>query len=309
MKRAVIITSCLIASAALGGCRSADDPSPVIAQVNNNEIRLSEFERYLALKVGELKADGDADSLRSHMLDEYIRRRLMLDEAKRAGLAVTDEEIDQTAHDDPQFKSTAATADAREELISDLLIEKYFKNVLLRDVRVSPEDIQKYIDDNQSRLTDRPGFYVREIRVQSRDEAERLRQEVMEGRRDFAAVARLHSDAPTAERGGLARYEEGQLPKVLEKAIQPLRPGDVSAVVQSTYGFHMFKLEHRIQPRSPDERRSQYDEKRSQLKEEYISRINQQAVDEALSRLVASAVIEINDSALGFTYAGQFRQN
>ena len=176
-------------------------------------------------------------------------------------------------------------------------------------VRVSPEEIQQYIEKNQSRLTDRPGFLVREIRVQSREEADRLHREVTEGRRDFASVARLHSDAPNAEQNGLTRYDEGQLPDVLENAVKQLRPGDVSPVIESNYGFHMFKLEQRIQPHAPEERRSQLDDRRAQLTGELIARRNQQAVDKAIEQLISQARIHITDSALGFPYTGQLRHN
>ncbi|HET9530775.1 MAG TPA: peptidylprolyl isomerase, partial [Blastocatellia bacterium] len=174
---------------------------------------------------------------------------------------------------------------------------------------VSQEEVQKYIADNQSRLTERAAFDVREIRVQSREQAEQLRREVTEGGRDFAEVARLHSDAPGSEQGGFSRYEEGQLPSMLEKAISPLRPGDVSQVVASSFGYHIFKLERRFQTVPADERRSQLDERRTRLAEEIIARKNQQAVDEAIDRLVSAASIKINDPALGFTYAGRLRQN
>ena len=207
------------------------------------------------------------------------------------------------------MKPEAATAGAREEFAADLLVQKYYQQVVQRNVRVGPEEIQRYIEQNQSRLTERAGFYAREIRVQSKEEADRLYLEVTEGRRDFAAVARLHSDAPNAEQGGLNRYDEGQLPAVLERAIQPLRPGDISPVIESNFGFHIFKLEHRIQPRPIEERRSQLDERRAGLAEELIARKNQQALDQAVDRLVSAAVIKLNDAELGFTYSGQFRHN
>lgn len=306
MKR-VLWMAILLTASLSAACSGEEDRSPIIAKVNGREVHRAEFEGFLALKIGELNLT--AGTLRSRLLDEYLTRRLVLDQAEQAGITISDEEIEQAAHENPQIKSTAATAGARKQLMDDLLIEKYYQQILQRDVRISNEEKQKYIEDNLSRMTDRPVLYVREIRVQSREEAERFRNEVTEGHRDFAAVARLHSDAPTAERGGLTKYEEGQLPAVLEKAIRPLRPGDVSAVVESTYGFHVFKLEHRAQPRSPDERRSQYDERRSQLAEELTTRKNQQAVDEEIARLTASARIQIIDSSLGFTYEGQFRHN
>lgn len=308
MKRAALIFF-LILIAMTPGCRAGGTRSPVIATLNAREIYRDEFERFISLKLGDLTSSDTPDSLRSQMLDEYIRRRLALEEAARAGLSVTDAEIEQAVLDNPQVKATAATADSREELARDLLIEKYYRQVLLRDARVSDEEIQQYIEQNQSRLTDKPGFFVREIRVQSRQEAEALRREVTENRRDFAALARLRSDSANSESGGLARYEEGQLPDVLEKAIQSLRPGDVSQVIESGYGFHLFKLERRIQPHPIEQRRSQLDDRRAQLTEELIARKNQQTVDAALARLQAEADIKIHDATLGFTYKGQLGHN
>ncbi|HXI90174.1 MAG TPA: peptidylprolyl isomerase, partial [Blastocatellia bacterium] len=272
-------------------------------------VHRDEFEHFLASKMGDISTADVSELIRSQMLDEYLKRRLVLDEAERMGLSVTSAEIEESTQDNSQMKSSAASAATREEMARDLLVEKYYRQIALRDVRISPEEVQQYIEKNQSRLTDRPGFLVREIRVQSREEADRLHREVTEGRRDFASVARLHSDAPNAERNGLTRYDEGQLPDLLEKAVQQLRPGDVSPVIESNYGFHMFKLEQRIKPHAPEERRSQLDDRRAQLTEELIARRNQQAVDKAIEQLTSEAKIQITESALGFPYTGQLRHN
>jgi parvulin-like peptidyl-prolyl isomerase len=308
MKRTVIlIICCLLALAA--ACKKNADRSPVIATVNGEEVHRAEFEHFVAAKLGEVSGNDSADLLRSQMLDEYLRRRLLLAEAERAGLTVAEVEVEQAAQENPQLRALLAAGDSREEMRRDLLIDKYYRQVVLRNVRVTPEEAQRYLEQNQSRLTDKPGFLVREIRVQTRDEAERLRRELTEGKRDFAALARLHSDAPNAEAGGLSRYDEGQLPDILENAIKPLHPGDLSPVVESGYGFHLFKLEQRIQPHAPEERRAQLDDRRAQLTEELIAQRNQQAIDAALAQMLEKASIQINDATLGFTYAGQLRHN
>jgi len=300
---------CILVAGFLSGCRGSGDHSPVIVKLNGREIHREEFEQFLVSKMGDVGIADISDPIRSQMLDEYLKRRLVLEDAARTGLSVSNAEIEQSTQDNPQMKSSIVTGVNRDELARDLLVEKYYRQIAQRDVRVSPEEIQQYIEKNQSRLTGRPGFLVREIRVQSREEAERLRREVTEGRRDFASVARLHSDAPNSEQNGLTRYDEGQLPDVLEKAVQPLRPGDISPIIESNYGFHVFKLEQRIQPHAPEERRSQLDDRRAQLTEELIARRNQQAVDKVLERLTSEAKIEIVDSALGFPYTGQLRHN
>jgi peptidyl-prolyl cis-trans isomerase C len=305
----IFLVAAILVAAFLGGCRSRGDHSPVIATLNAHDIHRDEFERFLELKMGEFDTAELSDSIRSQMLDDYIKRRLVLDEAARIGISIGSAEMEQTTQDNPQMKSTVATAATREELSRDLLVEKYYRQVALKDVRVSPEEVQQYIEKNQSRLTDRPGFLVREIRVQSRDEADKLRREVTEGRRDFASVAKLHSDSPNSSQSGLTHYTEGQLPDILQKAVQQLRPGDVSPVIESNYGFHIFKLEQRTLPHAIEERRSKLDDRRAQLTEEVIARKNQQAVDSALDRLTSAATIKIDDSALGFTYTGTLRHN
>ena len=307
-RTAFIFIFCLLATLS-AACKKSHDSSPVIAAVNGEDVTRAEFEQFVATKLGEVTNNETGDALRSQMLDEYLRRRLVLADAERAGLAVAEVEIEQAAQENPQLRAMAANSGSREEMRRDLLIDKYYRQMVLRDVRVTPEEAQRYIEQNQARLTDTPGFLVREIRVQTRAEAEALRRELTEGKRDFAAVARLHSDAPNAEAGGLSRYDEGQLPDVLEKAIQPLRPGDISQVVESGYGFHLFKLEQRIQPHAPEERRAQLDDRRAQLTEELIAQKNQQAVDLALERLLEKASIKIHDATLGFTYTGQLRHN
>jgi parvulin-like peptidyl-prolyl isomerase len=304
------VAFCLLAFSFLGiSCRGVHDSTPVIGLVNGHQIHRSAIESFMKVKMGELTLGDAPDSLRSQMLDEYIRRRLVLDEAARLGLSITDAEIEQAVQDNPQTRSAAAQEEARREFASDLLVAKYYRQVVLRDVRVSPEEAQSYIEENRARLVESPVSYVREIRVENREEAERLRRDIAEGKQDFAEAARQHSQAPNAEQGGLMGYAKGQLPDVLEKAIDPLKPGDVSPVVQSSFGFHIFKLEQRTQPRAPDDKRSQSDERRSQLIEEAIERKNQHAVDEAIDRLVSSAAITINTSALGFTYVGRLGHN
>jgi parvulin-like peptidyl-prolyl isomerase len=291
------------------GCHKKADNSPVIASVNNNELQLSEYNRFISTRLGELSTDEMGDALRSQMLDELIVRRVVIAAAENARLDVSDSEIAQATQDDPHKKSSAADEDGRKDLANDLLIEKYYKQTVLKEVRVTPEEVDAYIEKNKDRLTDKPGFYVREIRVQTREEAERIRNEATTGKSEFAELVRKYSQGAHAEQGGLAHYDEGQMPAVLENAIRPLKPGDISQVVQSNYGFHIFKLEQRTQVYAPETRRSALDKRRDMLGEELISRRNQEAVDAAVNKLVAAAKVKVNPAALGFTYSGRFRQN
>jgi peptidyl-prolyl cis-trans isomerase C len=280
-----------------------------MAAVNGREVSRAEFEHFLGLKLGEFARHEMSDSLRSQIFDEYLLRRVVIDEAGRVGLTITDTEIEKISQDNPQMRSTASQEEGRKELESDLLIEKYYQQKILRNVSVSPQEIEAYIEANKERLTNKPGFYVREIRVASREEAEAIRREIVDEKKDFVKVAHSHSTSAKTEQGKLTRYDEGQMPAVLEQSIRSLSPGSLSAVVQSNYGFHLFLLERRTQAYAPEERRSQLDERRLHLRDELIARRNQESVDAAVSRLAGLARITINHAALGFTYQGKFRHN
>ena len=64
------------------------------------------------------------------------------------------------------------------------------------------------------------------------------------GGADFAQVAReMSEDASTASRGGdLGLIAQGELVPEVDKAIQGLRPGEVSGPLRSPFGYHVLKV-------------------------------------------------------------------
>src|SRR6185436_16816250 len=64
------------------------------------------------------------------------------------------------------------------------------------------------------------------------------------GGADFAQVAReMSEDASTASRGGdLGLIAQGELVPEVDKAIQGLKPGEVTGPVRSPFGFHLLKV-------------------------------------------------------------------
>lgn len=59
----------------------------------------------------------------------------------------------------------------------------------------------------------------------------------------FAAVARDVSDAPDRDKGGdIGMAPADQLPALVAEAAQPMKPGELSGVIRSVHGFHLFRL-------------------------------------------------------------------
>jgi peptidyl-prolyl cis-trans isomerase C len=110
----------------------------------------------------------------------------------------------------------------------------------------------------------------------------------------FEKLARLYSVSPDRERGGdLGFFTRGQKPKAFEEACFRLKPGQLSPVTPSEYGYHLFKvLERRpARPRTFEEARADI--------VAALRREKEAAAEEAFRReLRARAAIEIDARAV-----------
>jgi parvulin-like peptidyl-prolyl isomerase len=261
---------------------TTDDNSPIILVINGTPERQSAFDRFIKARLAdfssqEVQIPSDYDQTRSQLLDRFILRQLIVREAQEKEIEPTDDEIRQAM--ESQHKQTSASnsavnsdspdqnlstlegSDRRFEIYYDLVMLKFYEQEVYGDVKITPEEIERYYSSNQDRYQSKNGFYVREIRVREQGEAVRLYRQALAKPRDFAVLAKEHSEAPTAENGGLIYYETQQLPPVMEKAITSLKVGSISSVVQSSYGFHIFKLEQWAEPLPLEKVRKEIGEK------------------------------------------------
>jgi len=82
-----------------------------------------------------------------------------------------------------------------------------------------------------------------------RDLADELLKQLKEGA-DFAQLAKTHSDdTSNADQGGeLGTFGRGVMVKEFEQAVFALRPGQLSDVVRTPFGFHIIKVEEYTEP-------------------------------------------------------------
>lgn len=326
VRKWLLVVVVLCGLAALSGCRSdksaasqdAKDNTPVIVEINGKPEHSSAFERFIKAHLSDFYADttqslpGASDESRSRLFDEFVRRQVIVHEAQKRGITASQDEITQavqeqrqqlgaTASETPGPEKTLLTSNERaDEIASELLTIKYYQQEVLRDVKVQPEEVEKYYEQNRAKYQ-KNGFYVREIRVATKEEAEQMHQKALARPADFATLAREHSKAPNASNGGLMYYEVGQLPPVLEQEIAPLKVGGTSRVVQSSYGYHIFRLEKRAEPLP-------FDKLKKQIEEELLSRRNQDLIDAYTDRVMTSAQIRVFYDRLGFNYSGNLKQ-
>jgi parvulin-like peptidyl-prolyl isomerase len=82
--------------------------------------------------------------------------------------------------------------------------------------------------------------------TRSKDEAKKLAADIAAKAKkgqDFAGLAKQYSDEPGAKdrAGSLGKFGRGQMVKPFEEAAFALKPGDVSGIVETDFGFHVIK--------------------------------------------------------------------
>jgi peptidyl-prolyl cis-trans isomerase D len=146
-----------------------------------------------------------------------------------------------------QFQ-TAELADV-EYLVLDL-------DTLMKTASVSADDMQKFYKDNASRYSTMEEKRARHILLKldasaSKEEAEKVRARAQalldQLRKDpggFAELAKKNSDDPgsAANGGDLDFFGRGAMVKPFEDAAFKLKPGQISDLVRSDFGFHIIEV-------------------------------------------------------------------
>ena len=129
--------------------------------------------------------------------------------------------------------------------------------VLKKAVAVPDEDLRKYYTENASRYTAAEERRARHILVQAakdapadvkqkaKAKAEALLADARKNPAGFADLAKKNSDDPgSAPNGGdLDYFGRGAMVKPFEDAAFAMKPGEISNVVESDFGYHIIQLE------------------------------------------------------------------
>ena len=203
------------------------------------------------------------------VLDQLIEQKLLEQEAASRNIKATDEEVNRgidemkaQAPDAAAFTQALTArqmteADLRNEARQRLTVDKLLVAEVEPKAAVGPQDIEAFYKAN-------PQFFMQPetvrashilVKVDAGDAAAKdaarakaadLLKQVKAGG-DFAALAQQHSQDGSAAGGGdLGFFPRGQMVKAFEDTAFSLKPGEVSELVESEFGFHIIKVtDHR----------------------------------------------------------------
>ena len=129
-------------------------------------------------------------------------------------------------------------------------------NTLIPKMQTTEEEAKKFYDENSSKFQGNEQRHAShiligvsataspEVKAEAKKKAEQVLAEVKKNPTKFADLAKKYSQDPgSAEKGGdLGTFGRGAMVKPFEDAVFSMKPGDVSGLVQSDFGYHIIKL-------------------------------------------------------------------
>ena len=264
-KNRFLILALLAAFCVTGALSAGAAPSKkkegIAAIVNDDVITLSDIRSRMVLATAATK--DRPKNLQDQILGMLIDEHLQLQESKKLGITVTDEQIDngfatvsqQNGMSAEDFKKALAAkgvplSTLRDQIRAQVAWSYVVRRKLRPQINVSESDIDSAFDTIE-RTADRPTYHVAEIflavddpakEASVRKTADGLVDKMLKGA-SFSSVARDFSQGAGADRGGdLGWVEAAHLQPALAEGLARIKPGQISQPLRSATGWHILYL-------------------------------------------------------------------
>jgi parvulin-like peptidyl-prolyl isomerase len=251
-------TAALVLLLSLAGCSGGD----AVVIVNGEAITETEIQTELDAVQSEFPqmfqgVDGEAREMdfRQRIIDQRITSILLDQAAEDADIDIPQSEVDAAIEeikagfpDEAAFLESLESVnmtyedlerETREQLVSQKLVEE-----VSGQIEVSDADVEQYYENNKDQFQVEEGVRPAHILVakEDKDLADELHQRVLDGE-DFAALAEEYSiDDASAADGGDLGWPTYPFVAEFQAALDQLDVGDVSAPVESPFGWHVITV-------------------------------------------------------------------
>jgi peptidyl-prolyl cis-trans isomerase C len=215
--------------------------------------------------------------LRQSVTNDLVIEALLDEQAKQAGVQVTPDELTAEMTKQLAGQNPPMTVEQYQKIVEaqggdfgamkgflaqNMKYHKLLESKLAGTVTATEEEARKYYSENAQEFQTPeqvrashillstkpadPNQTAEQAKAAAKKKAEELLQKVKDGT-DFAALAKENSSCPSKEQGGdLGMFARGQMVKPFEDVAFALKPGAISDLVETEFGYHIIKVtEHR----------------------------------------------------------------
>jgi peptidyl-prolyl cis-trans isomerase C len=239
------------------------------ARVNGEAISKTEFEgaiQEVESQEGRPVPADQRDRVLRGVLDNMVAFKLLSQEARQHHVVVSDAEIDaQIAGMKKQFPTEQAFQQTlkaqhmtveklRDTARSNLVVRKLLQDEVMSKIEIKPSDISAFYEKNPDKFQQPEAVHAAHILVIVPAESDAAAKAALKARamealqaaragKDFGALARQYSQDGSAQHGGdLGFFPKGQMVPAFEKVAFSLKPGEISDLVETQFGYHIIKV-------------------------------------------------------------------
>lgn len=231
-----------------GGETAAGLEQKVILTIGDVSRTNRDLKNFIRQQYSDIFEKKDNDKLLSRLFDVFSERQIILFKAQQEGVTVTNEEVTAFL---AEARSRGQAPDLDREMVHNTLqVQKFLLAAAYREIDVPDTDIAAYYEGHLDDYRKGEEIELHQIMVDDREKLLRIRSELLNQPGRFAEVARDESIAPETGKDGLMGFfEKGTLPKEMEEVVFSLKENEISPIVESPYGFHLFKVTRRRRSR------------------------------------------------------------
>ncbi len=245
----------------------------IVAQVGDNIILLSDIQ---AQKLNIIQDGRELDeNVDCFILEELLYQELLLNQAILDSIEIKDDQVDAEMENRLRYlqnkmgsrqkleefygKTTLQIKDEFRAQIKNQMLSQEMQRTITAEVSVTPKEVKSFykqipkdsIPFINMKLSFQQIVFYPEItpddKKRSMDKLTEIRESIVDGKKSFETMARIHSmDPGSAQQGGLISASKGMMVPQFESTVFNLKPGEVSDVFETDYGFHILKLISRL---------------------------------------------------------------
>ncbi|MGL4874708.1 MAG: peptidylprolyl isomerase [Clostridium sp.] len=198
----------------------------VLAVVGSYEITEKELNEIVAKYPADRKAMVESEEGKKQLLEQMIHFELF----NKLGEEL---KVDETT----EYQETVARL--QKEILTQATMNK-----VLSDIVVTDEELNKFYEENKERFSEQSTVSAKHILVETEELANQIKEEIVSGAITFEEAASKYSSCPSKEQGGsLGAFGRGMMVPEFEDAAFKAELNEVTAPVQTQFGFHLIKVE------------------------------------------------------------------
>ena len=262
------------------------DNGDVVATVNGDPIERNQLFQAMYEQGGQ------------EALDQLITRKLIIQEAERLDLTVSEEELDLEIQSiiDESFQGNEEELQSvlefygisMESFRDDARLNLLVRKLATEQLEDTEEQARQFFEENRFLFDQEEEIEARHILVESEAEADDILAQLEDGE-DFAILAAEYSlDTSNKDQAGyLGFFGRGMMVPEFEEAAFALEIGEISQPVETNFGFHIIELLDR-----QDGTEAAYEDVEEQVREAMIEDRIPSIINELVRTLYDQAEIE-----------------